>query len=180
MKQQLNVIDLDKTLLPYDSFRLMVKEKIFSVNLVVIRLTFARVIRLISACSYKEKMVKHLQLKYDETYFMNFAEERIKDIDTKVLELIKNHTTKKTTNILLSASPDLFVKHIIQKLHWVGKGSYIDEDENFVHLYGKKKIDWLLSQYKPTDFIYNFAISDSESDKDLLVLFKKSIKWTLQ
>lgn len=180
MKKKINVIDLDKTLIPYDSFRLLIKEKIFDLNFFVIQLTIIRVLRFISSNKYKKRIIKHFSLKYNDTYFISFADKRLNDIDDKVLELIKNETKKNTINILLSASPNIFVKHIILKLGWVGKGSYFDQEDKFIHLYGENKINWLLTHYKPDDFIYNFAISDSSSDENLLLLFKKRVKWTLQ
>lgn len=180
MKKKINVIDLDKTLIPYDSFRLLIKEKIFDLNFFVIQLTIIRILRFISLYKYKKRIIEHFNLKYNDTYFISFADKRLKDIDNKVLKLIKDETKRDTINILLSASPNFFVKHIILKLGWMGKGSYFDKDDRFIHLYGENKINWLLTHYKPGDFIYNFAISDSSSDKELLLLFKKRIKWTLQ
>ncbi len=180
MTQQINVIDLDKTLIPYDSFRLLIKEKIFDLDFFVIRLTILRVFKLKSSKKYKKQIIRHFSLKYDEVYFISFAEKILNDIDNEVLELVKKETKKDTVNILLSASPNFFVRHIILKLGWMGKGSYFDKEEKFIHLYDENKINWLLTHYKPSDFIYNFAISDSSSDENLLSLFKTNIKWTLQ
>ena len=179
MKQQINVIDLDKTLIPYDTFRLLVKQKIVDFDLYIIKLTILRVFRFLSSEKYKNRIIWYFDLRYNDEYFINFTNRILRDIDNKVLELIKNETENGTINILLSASPDFFVKHVIFKLGWVGKGSYFEENGNFIHIYGKNKINWLLTHYSSINFVYNFAISDSSSDDDLLLLFKKNIKWTL-
>jgi len=175
--KRINVIDLDKTLLPYDSFRLLIKRVVFNLNIYIICITFIRVFRIISAEHYKNKTIKYLKKKYTDKYFEQFANEVVKDIDTEVQNLIGQETNEDTINILLSASPDLFVKHIADALEWEGKGSYFDKKGNFIHLYGKNKISWVKNNYDVTKYYYNFAISDSNSDDNLLMLFKRSTKW---
>lgn len=178
MKKKINVIDLDKTLIPYDSFRLLVKKELFKFDLYVIRLTIARVFRLILAHEFKFKLVNYFRTKHKDEFFKKFVDVIYKDVNPEVIKLVEKEADNNTINILLSASPNLFVKYFIQKLGWVGSGSYIDNDRKFVHLYGREKVNWLLRTYKSDNFNYNFAISDSSSDDQLLALFNKHIKWT--
>lgn len=177
IKKNINIIDLDKTLIPYDSFRVLVKKDLSKFDLFVVWFTFLRVFRLISMKKYKKHLIKYLQKKHKTEYFKRFAEKLNNDIDKDVLNLIYKETDDKTINILLSASPNFFVKHLIEKLNWKGKGSYFDEEENFIHLYGKEKINWFQNNYSNKIYNYNFAISDSDSDEELLSFFDNHIIW---
>lgn len=179
MKKKINVIDLDKTLIPYDTFRLLIKKELYNLDLYVIKWTIIRIFRLVATDVFKFKITLYLEDKYDEIFFKSFAVEVLKDINKEVMELIENEVDGSTINILLSATPDLIVKHIINKLGWVGSGSYIETDGTFVHLFGIEKVNWLLRKYRPEKFDYNFTISDSASDDNLLTLFKKPRKWIL-
>ena len=180
MKKKINVIDLDKTLIPYDSFRLLIKNELYNLDFYVLRLSLFRVLRIILPDKFKHKIVNHLSIKYDDVFFKNYVDRIFIDIDQEVMTLIEKEIDDNTINVLLSASPHLFVTYFIQKLEWVGSGSYIDNEGKFIHLYGQEKVNWLLDTYKKDSFIYNFAISDSPSDNQLLSLFKKNIKWTLR
>lgn len=174
----INVIDLDRTLLPYDSFRALIKKELFKLDLYVIWITIIRITRLTSMDYFKIKMIKHLEKKYKDTYFNEYANILFKDLDKDVLEMIASETKNNTLTILLSASPNLFVKPLIEKLEYEGTGSYFNEKGSFVHIYGSGKIKWLASNYNAQKYNYNFAISDSNTDDELLSLFKKSVKWS--
>jgi len=175
-KEKINVIDLDKTLIPYDSFRLLVLQELKKGNIYFTGVTLLRIFRLFSSRRYKEKVSQYFQKKYSKEVFENFANKLYNDIDNEVLQLINTHTHTHTINILLSASPHFFVKDLIEKLNWQGSGSF-SEANVFVHLYKKEKINWLARNYSPKEYNYNFAISDSSSDGELLALFRKSILW---
>lgn len=177
MKKKINVIDLDKTLIPYDSFRLLAIEEIKKGNMKVIIITLLRVIRLISLKKYKEIAIQTLDKKYDKYFFKEFALKLYKDIDSIVLKKILDETDDNTINVLLSASPDLYVKYLINKLNWIGSGSYINDSGIFIHLHGNQKRNWIKKKYYFRDYNYNLAISDSPSDDNLLDLFKIKIKW---
>ncbi len=175
-KVSVNVIDLDNTLIPYDSFRLLVINEIKKINLTIISLTLLRILKINSSKVFKEKITRFFHDNKYEIFFKEFSDKLYIDVDKRVLKLINEHTKESTINILLSASPNFFVKHLIKRLNWQGSGSYIENDK-FVHLYGENKIIWLTRFYKPEIFHFNFAISDSSSDNDLLVLFQERIKW---
>lgn len=180
MKRAINVIDLDKTLIPYDSFRVLIKKEILKFNFPIIFLTFFRILKIQSSEDYKRKVTLIIGKKYNLLFFKEFAKSIYMDIDTEVLAEIQLETKEGTLNILLSASPNIYVKHLIDKLGWMGSGSYFDNSENFIHLYGKDKIKWLDTNYKMSEYVYNFAISDSSTDDELLSLFGRKLKWILQ
>jgi len=173
---KINVIDLDKTLIPYDSFRVLIIREIKKIDVFLIGITVSRLLKFIASEQYKKRVSQYLQKKYSDEFFKKFANELFNDIDKKVLQLIQSHTQKDTLNILLSASPNFFVKHLIKKLEWSGSGSY-NSDGTFVHLYSSNKIQYLFHNYNSKDYDYNFAISDSSSDDELLSLFRENKKW---
>ncbi len=99
--KQINVIDFDKTLIPFDSFRIYVIKGIKKLNLKVIFYTILRICRFISNEKFKKRILcinvldsKELEL------FISFL---IKNIDQGVLAKIKKHTINNTVNILCSA-----------------------------------------------------------------------------
>ena len=173
----INVIDLDKTLIPYDSFRLLIKKELFAFNLNVFWYTLLRVIRISSMKTYKVQVIKHLEKKYKDKYFKEFASKLVKDVDPKVISLIKQETKSNTINVIVSASPNIFVKYVINELNFEGTGSYFNEKGDFIHLYKDTKIAWLATNFKKENYQYHFAISDSATDDELLSIFNKSIKW---
>jgi len=177
MKKIINVIDLDKTLIAYDSFRLFISIELKKFDVFVIWITFLRVMRLNSMKHYKMKVVQYIQKKYTTTYFKEYADILFVDIDKQVLKIINKESKEAHINILLSASPHIYVKHLVQILEWEGSGSYFDGNGDFIHLYDKDKVRWLYEKYSRDKYKYNFAISDSSSDKELLQLFEKYVFW---
>ncbi len=173
----INVIDLDKTLIPYDSFRVLIKKELVKLDLYILFITLIRVARLSSTKNYKTKIIKYLENKYESEYFKEYANTIYRDIDEKVLEIIKLETKENTINILLSASPNLFVRYLIAKLNFKGTGSFFNDRGDFVHMFGIIKVDWINTNYSTEKYDYNFAISDSATDDKLLSLFSKHIKW---
>ena len=176
--KKVNVIDLDKTLIPFDSFERIVKREVLSFNTAVFIYAIARVLRLISLKDLKKKVSIVLEKKYENSYFIAFANELYASIDDRVMDEVSDETDSNTLNILLSASPDSYVKLLAEKLNWMGQGSYFDEHD-YRHLHSEGKILWLENNYPINEFKYNLAISDSSTDDELLKLFKKRIKWIL-
>jgi phosphoserine phosphatase len=180
MKPRINVIDLDKTLIPYDSFRVLIIREISIFNLDVIFIVFKRMLRILNQYQFKSRLIESMRLKRDIGYFDSFAKELFMDIDNDVLSLVKNETNSNTRNILISASPNLYVSALIKLLEWNGSGSYFDENDNFQHLYGKGKIEYLIEKYPPQSYDYHLSVSDSITDDELLNLFKIGKKWISQ
>jgi phosphoserine phosphatase len=174
-KQKINVIDLDKTLVSYDTFRKLVFREIKKGKFTAIILSILRIARLISSSNFKKRIQKYLQRNYLTSFFTDYATEIYQQINPEVMELINQNTEKGTINILLSASPNDYVQPLCELLNWKGVGSYFDENNNFQHLYGIEKISWLKDFYPEKDFYYHLSISDSETDKQLLELFQFKI-----
>lgn len=179
IKKKLNVIDLDKTLIPFDSFRILIKNELYKMDLTIMLYTLLRVIRLFSMSRFKEKSILYLERKYDENFYIEFANMLHKNIDQRVLLEIDKHSNFGTLNVLISASPDLYIKHLYFKLGWDGAGSFYEEGV-FVHLYGPRKLKFVEDNYDSNLYDYNFAISDSSTDDRLLNRFQNSKKWILQ
>ena len=175
--RKINVIDLNKSESHEQRGRWFFKHEIFKLNLKIVLYSICRVFRLYSGDLYKQKVISSLLRKYSDSFYKEFALNLYKDLDEKVLLKVQQETKENTLNILLSASPNAYVKHLIEKLGWIGSGSYFDENSNFIHLHGKGKILWLEENFNIKSFNYNLAISDSPSDYNLLNQFNKSIKW---
>jgi phosphoserine phosphatase len=178
-KQKINVIDLDKTLVKYDTFRVLVVRELRKVKFRIITLTFLRVAKLISSAKFKMKVQKYLLENFSKSFFTDYAEEIYQNINPNVMEIIRGNTDEETINILLSASPNEYVQPLCEMLNWKGSGSYFDEENHFHHLFGKEKINWIMKFYPEAEYVYHFAISDSNSDIQLLNLFEKKAFWNI-
>ena len=173
--KKINLIDLDFTLIGYDSFRKYVLYFMFSDPATFAKYIywiFQRYSKLISRADLFSKMILEARKRNSYRQRMEeFAELALKNIDPKVLDFIKMHTDKNSLDVLCSASPDDYVKIIASKLNWESLGSYFNEDGEFVHLWGIGKKTGVEKKYPKTEFEYNFAISDN--DLELLKSFKK-------
>ena len=173
--KELNVIDFDKTLIPVDSFRLFVIHGIKKYYVGFILLSLLRSCRIISSSSFKNRIIK-LSDCIDRNELYIFIDNIMELINPSVLKKINSYTNSNTINILCSASPDFYISPIAEKLNMIGKGSYITFDNKFYHMYGINKVKFLLSQFPQSDYTYKFAISDSESDLELLSMFEDHLK----
>jgi len=176
-KLKINVIDLDNTLVNFDTFRELVLREIKKGKFTVISLTFLRIARLISASNFKKSVQIYLLKNYPKSFFTDYAAEIYRQINPEVMELVNQNTDKATINILLSASPNDYVQPLFEKLKWQGSGSFFDEKNDFHHLYGNEKVSWLEKFYPEIEYQYNFAISDSKTDREMLELFKEKLYW---
>lgn len=170
--KKINVIDLDKTLIPFDSYAKLIKKNLFSMLFFSIFLII--ILRLLKIISQKEfsKRAYTLCLKAPNKNIKSLIEEICDSIDKEVLDEINKNTTSETINILCSASPDFYVKEIAEKLGWIGYGSSMINNQ-YEHLYGEGKVTKIKSDFPPLQFKYNYSISDSKSDLELLKLFDK-------
>lgn len=179
MKTKINVIDLDKTLIPYDTFRKFIMIQIKKMRMDVMLITLSRLSRLISQEAFKMKIIQWSENNCSSDFIDGFVTSIIEDIDARVYEKVLEETDSETTNVLVSASPDFYVQIIIDRLNWKGRGSFINSKGSINHLFGKNKILWVKENYPESEYDYNMSISDSSSDDELLKLFKKEIKWIL-
>jgi hypothetical protein len=175
--KKVNVIDLDNTLLPYDSFGRLVKKELKSLDLFVWYISGLRIMRLLSNNIFKHLLIKYWEKKHTKIFFNSYAEAIYNELDTRVLDIVTSKTDINTINILISASPHLYVKRLLILLNWSGSGSYFEEGV-FVNLYSKEKISWLMNNFPKSEFFYQFSISDSKSDIELMQLFDESILWS--
>lgn len=173
MRQKINVIDLDDTLIPYDSmrsfyFKWLLKARYF---LPLIYLLVLRLAKILDRATFVTKF--YVTIKNDPEYiqFCNaHANEIMMRTNNEVLQMVAEHTSPGTINILVTASFEDYCLPAANKLNWKLLGSKIINGR-FYHNYGKNKIT-LLSQTFPADkYEYNFSISDSATDNDLLALF---------
>ena len=169
--KKINVIDLDNTLIPFDSFKFLVIEEMKKMNIIVIILTILRKMRLIKLANFKYLITTKLRL-VDNQDKLNQICDKISELMSEViLEKVNKYSGEDTMNILCSASSEEYVKIIAEKLGWEGYGSHF-VGNFFFHMYGTNKADFIKSKFPQKDYIYNFAISDSETDLELLKLFK--------
>ncbi len=170
--KQINVIDFDKTLIPFDSFRVYVKKGIKKLNVKVIFYTVIRIFKIITNETFKKKIIKLDVLNTPE--LKSFEDFLLNSINLKILDKIKQQTTDNTINILCSASPNFYISNIASKLNMIGYGSRFINENDFIHMYGNNKIKFILDHYPKEKYHYNFAVSDSSSDQKLLSLFEES------
>lgn len=174
-KPKINVIDLDKTLIKYDTLRELLIREISKGNLYLTGISILRIVRLLSSLRYKMKVQKILAEKYTSSFFKEYADEIFRKVNPEVMQLIQDNTDENTINILLSASPNDYVNFLCKKLNWEGSGSYFDEKGRFHHLFGEEKANWIKKRFPQKEFNYHFAISDSKTDLALLNFFEKKI-----
>lgn len=170
--KKINVIDLDKTLIPYDSFRYYVVEKIKSGNIKILIFSVLRKLRLLSLSEFKRRVVLQTNFFNNSKDIDKISSNILNSINSEVIDIVKDNTDKDTINVLCSASPDIYVKKVAEQFGWVGFGSFFNKEE-FYHMWGENKLRFIESNYPSNKYIYNFAISDSESDLKLLKQFKK-------
>jgi phosphoserine phosphatase len=170
--KSINVIDLDKTLIPFDSFRYLIIHELKRLNLKIISLVILKKVGFISSKRLKDLVLRVLKLDKNIKLKDKIVELINNSIDREVLEKVKRESDKDTINILCSASSNSYIKEVAKNLKWVGYGSYVKED-NFYHMYGINKLKFIKSKFPKTKYRYNFAISDNINDLVLLEEFKK-------
>lgn len=167
-KKNIIVVDLDGTLIPFDSFRLLVLMNILDIR--VLFLLFIRIIRIINNSKFKQNIVKILiDKRWDVKNANKFFDKINKHIDVSILKKVQSLCETNDIIILCSASPDIYVSKIAQRLGWIGYGSFGSESP--IHLYGINKKNFIISKYPTEKYNYKYSISDNESDLDLLHMF---------
>lgn len=175
MKQKINVIDLDGTLIPYDSFRkytIVFLTKRESCHLVFIMLML-RILKIIDLGTFKKTIILAARkVNNYEKMMKKFARDLYDDIDLHIMKTIYEHVDLQTINILCTASAEDYISHLARLLQWKYVCSKIDEErQSFTHLYGNNKMRAVEELYPSNEYSYNFAISDSLADKELLSKF---------
>ena len=178
-KIKINLIDLDNTLLPYDSFRKYVY--LFPGNIFVSIMTllwgFLRRLRIIDSFLFKKYVIiNHRKAKNYRKLMRHYSISLIKDMRSSILKHIQNYSNgDHTINVLCSASPEDYIRLIAEELNWEFLATSLDsKTKEYIHMYGEIKIIHLMKKYPPEKFIYQYAISDSLSDAQLLTFFIES------
>lgn len=173
--QQINIVDFDQTLIPFDSFRNYIKKFLLKLNFSSLKILLYCILRktnLVNMARFKQFVV--LEARKSNNYKLEmrqFADELLKAVDSEVVMLLKTYSKKNTKNILCTASPVDYMALVSRSLNWKFIASEIS-DKNIVHIYGKQKKEAVLKKYPKEKFQYNFAISDNINDLSLLRQFK--------
>jgi len=173
--KKINAIDLDKTLIPFDSFRILILSYIRQKNYLTLATFYAllRKMRVIRNREFKHKALVCLQKdKQYDVLIQDLVQKVMFSIRPDIMEVIDQETDADTSNVLISASPGEYVRLVAKELNWHCLSSEINNGR-FIHCYGQTKIGLLRKHYPREKFEYNFAISDSSSDLALLRMFKK-------
>ena len=171
-----NVIDLDGTLIAYDSYTYYIKQLIKSGEFAIAArlLIYLRKFRIISVYRQKKYSITLCRKTSDyQSFLKQFAQQIFDDIDKSVLEIVKKHSSESTTNVLCTASPIDYASIVADFLGWDCIASSLDTPGNRLnHVYKNNKITMIQKQYPAERYNYNFAISDSPKDVGLLKQFK--------
>lgn len=155
--KQLYAYDFDKTLIPYDSFRRylwhLMRYRPFNVSYLLL----LRKLRIISNVKLKERVTRLVSssptLQQDAKLF---AESIKKDICWQ-------NKHDEATILIITASPMVYMKYITSDLPYeILCSDYIDGQ--YIEMYGHTKAIYLHRYYPTSQYIYTYAISDSESD----------------
>ena len=136
-----------------------------------------RKLRLLNSSAFKKRVIESGRKtdNYNEK-MRKFSDQLFADIDNSNLETVNSYSDSETINILCTASPEDYVKHLAELLGWPYIASQLDSEKNyFIHMHGQIKIETIRKLYPEDKFRYNFAISDSRSDEELLMAFNLRI-----
>ena len=177
--KKINVIDLDKTLLPYDSFRkyILIFLRNKQSTLHILPLMILRKLRLLNSSAFKKRVIERGRKvdNYNDK-MKEYSNQLFADIDNSIVETVRSHTDSDTINILCSASPEDYVNHLADLLGWECLASQLDSEKNyFIHMHGQRKVEAIRELFPEDRFRYNFAMSDSQSDEELLMAFESYV-----
>lgn len=175
MKKNLIVIDFDETLIPFDSFRKFVFLWLKYYPLTLLLLIACRKLRLLSAADLKNRVVKKAKTnkKFNEIN-NHFVQYLYLNIDKKLLTKIESEkNNEETIMLLLSASPHEYINQVGAALGFTAQGSYADSNNEYQHFHGIQKTEFIKKNYPQDKYIYQYAISDSKSDLEMISMFLK-------
>lgn len=162
---QLNAYDLDKTLIPYDSFNRFLKELLCINPFFVGWILFLRLLRVYSATAMKQRI--NDLVESDEKH-MQFAQKFAKQValDVRWPRILQG------TTLILSASPICYIQYLADELHCeVAASKRIGG--HFINMYAEEKLKYLQSYYPVTKYEWYYAASDCESDLCWMTKFKE-------
>ncbi|HVQ00268.1 MAG TPA: haloacid dehalogenase-like hydrolase [Candidatus Thermoplasmatota archaeon] len=178
MSKKLNVIDLDNTLLPYNSWGKCVMEFLQRPRcfMPIIYYSLLRGFGLLSRGMYQKSLLGVIRKTPDyEDIMRTFGESLYEDVCTPLLRFVQEETDEGTVVVLCTASPEDYVKYLSAKLGWQYVSSTLDQDlTHFNHMFREKKITAIQQRYPRKDYDYHLAMSDDRKDFGLLKLFEAS------
>lgn len=173
MKTPLVVVDFDKTIIPFDSFRRYLFIWLRYHPFELFYYISLRKIRLVSNFWFKKRVLKLIKIdSRRRTIDLNYTKYLISRIDANLLHECVKIAGSTGRILILSASPHSYISLVGNSLKMMAQGSYFDSSDKFMHLYGPGKVEHLLNNYPKSDYDYCFAVSDSPSDFEFLKLFK--------
>jgi hypothetical protein len=177
-EKKINVVDLDGTLIHYNS---LTKYTIHGLRywrcfLPILYFSLLRILCIIPIEVFqKNLLIRMRKTKNYENEMKKLSNSLYHDIDASVFRFILKQTDERTINVLCTASPEDYVKFLAEMLGWEFLSSTLDDnDGSFFHMYGENKVTALRKCYPPQRYIYHVALSDSKSDSALLRLFHSS------
>ena len=170
--KRLYVLDFDKTMIPYDSWGLFLRKLLLRFPVTVGMWLFMRKLNYINRRELKQRIALLVEKKKRlEEFSYAFMKEVCDDIYWP-LEIHDGGDDK--TVIILSASPMCYLHYlndfIGSDINVVGSGIY---NGVYVEMYGENKMQYLLANYSRSEYSYEYAISDSESDLIWMKNFKR-------
>ncbi|MHA1396065.1 MAG: hypothetical protein ACTSRZ_21380 [Promethearchaeota archaeon] len=170
--KKINVIDLDKTLIPFDSFKKYILTFIKKGKILLILLIILRKLRILSLVSFKKYVTVLCRKSKNYDAIMNqLAINLYEQIDKDIYEKVMKYSDNNTINILSTASLEDFANRLAKMLGWECISTSVSQNY-IVHNYADNKIKNLKKRYPRSKYIYNFSISDDKKDINLLNLFK--------
>lgn len=168
----LYVYDFDKTLIPFDSFRVYVFYWLRHIPFKMFKLLILRKLRIYTAEKFKLKVIQAVSTQPDfEELNQKFVIKMLANVNHSTLKKVPVLETTPNHVLILSASPDIYIGKVASALGIYGKGSFIDSD-SFFHLYSAGKVKFLVENYPKSTYRYVYSVSDSKSDLVLLELFE--------
>ena len=175
----LNVVDLDGTLLPYDSARRFVWLLLGRPQILVqvVQVCILRFLGRIDARTFLERVLRSARSFADHDQRMRvFSEQLYRDLDLAILERVREESDEDTITVLCTAAPEDYVKYLAKRLAWEYVCSTLEEGSRHVRMYGDRKLAAIERAYPREQYRYNFAISDSASDDRLLAEFGVGVR----
>lgn len=171
--KNLVVIDFDGTLLPYESLRKLLWLLVTKYPVQMLPLLARRRLRIISSEEMKHKLVLLLDKKKGSAILLKqFAKKLLADCSKELLNKIQTWQSQNAEVLILSASPQIYLQYLHDALQCKVQGSYLNNNNDFVHLYGAKKANFLELNFPKSKYHYLYAVSDHKSDLPLLQLFE--------
>ena len=169
---KLFVLDFDKTLIPYDSWNMFIRMLFKKHPLKIGFILLLRKVKLINRKELKRKVTDFVERRMQlEELSQNFIQQVSKDVKLPSC-LFADEGEKEI--IVLSASPMIYMRHLGTYLKCqceIVGSDYINGE--YVEMCGEQKRKYLENHYHFDRYMYEYALSDSESDMIWMKLFNK-------